>query len=111
MGKLVYSSPMWSVDFDDRALAHLRVVMMAKLRRNESFSFTWKSDTVHGSGRSSFWIHPAIPLQFEFFGGREPVLNRAWIELLMVAANSPNGLELVEEPNSPAPNKKVAGRA
>ena len=89
MGKFVYGTPTWSVEFEDRALAHLRIVMLAKLRRSESFSFSWKYETVHGSGRSSFWIHPAIPLQFEFFGGREAVLNRAWIDALMETANSP----------------------
>jgi len=103
MGRLVYGAPNWSVEFEDRALAHLRIVMLAKLRRSESFSFSWKQDSIRGSGRSSFWVHPSIPLQFEFFGGREPALNREWIEALMVTANSPNGLELVPEPTRSAP--------
>ena len=38
MGKLIYGAPTWSVEFEDRALAHLRIVMIAKLRRAESFS-------------------------------------------------------------------------
>ena len=45
---------------------------VVKLRRGESFSFSWKYEAAHGAGRSSLWVHPAIPLQFEFFGGREP---------------------------------------
>ena len=110
MGKFVYGTPTWSVEFEDRALAHLRIVMLAKLRRSESFSFSWKYETVHGSGRSSFWIHPAIPLQFEFFGGREAVLNRAWIDALMETANSPNGLELIPEPEA-ATTAKAKGVA
>jgi hypothetical protein len=100
VGKLIYGAPMWYVEFDDRALAHLRVVILAKLRRSESFSFSWKYDNGQGSGRSSFWVHPSIPMQFEFYGGREPVLNRHWIEALMLSANTPNGLELVPEPTT-----------
>jgi len=109
VGKFVYGTPTWSVEFEDRALAHLRIVMLAKLRRSESFSFSWKYETVQGSGRSSFWIHPAIPLQFEFFGGHEASLNRAWIDALMETANSPNGLELLPEP-APATKPKAVGR-
>ena len=89
VGKLVYGAPTWSVEFDDRALAHLRIVMIAKLRRAESFSFSWKFEAAYGSGRSSLWLHPAIPLQFEFYGGREPALNRAWIDELMADREQP----------------------
>lgn len=98
MGKLIYGAPTWALEFDDRTLAHLRVVIMAKLRRAETFSFSWKLDVVAGTGRSSIWLHQGIPLQFVFFGGREPTLNRAWIDALMASANSPAGLELVPEP-------------
>jgi hypothetical protein len=100
VGKLVYGAPTWTAEFDDRSLAHLRIVMIAKLRRGESFSFSWKYEAAHGAGRSSLWVHPAIPLQFEFFGGREPALNRAWIDALMATANSPAGLELIPEPET-----------
>lgn len=100
MGKLTYGAPMWTVEFDDRALAHLRIVIIAKLRRSESFTLSWKSDAMGSAGRNSIWLHPAIPLQFAFFGGREPALNRLWIDALMAAANSPGGLELVPEPAS-----------
>ena len=101
MGKLAYGAPNWSVEFDDRALAHLRIVILAKLRRNESFSLSWNIESAHGSGRSSIWMHPSIPIQFEFFGSRDPALNRLWIEALMLAANSANGLELTPEPTTP----------
>ena len=36
MGKLTYDSTL-TVDFDDRVLAHLQLVIGAKLRRAESF--------------------------------------------------------------------------
>lgn len=96
MGRFIYGSTGSSVDIDDRALAHLRVVVMNKLRRSESFMFDIEMGD--GSGRRTFWLHPAVPMQFHFFGSRTPRLNRAWIEELMQAASSPNGLTLTQEP-------------
>lgn len=98
MGKLIYGIPDVSVEFDDRVLAHLKAVIIAKLRRNESFTFTWDTDAEHGGGRRSIWLHPSIPLQFEFFGSREPNVNRGWIEELVKSSNSPGGLRVVPEP-------------
>jgi hypothetical protein len=98
VGKLIYGAPTWSVEFDDRELAHLRIVITTKLRRGESFSLTWTSDPGTGGGRSSLWLHQAIPLQFVFSGSEEPALNRLWVEALMAKANSSMGLELVPEP-------------
>jgi hypothetical protein len=69
MGKFTYQTGT-RVDFEDRVLAHLQVVISNKLRRGESFVFTC----------------------------RAPSLNRAWIEALAVTANSPNGLYVIPEP-------------
>lgn len=98
MGKFIYGTPSISVDFDDRVLAHLKAVIMSKVRRGESFMFSWEYTRESGSGHSSIWINPAIPLQFDYFGGREPRLNRAWIDQLVRLANSPAGLRVVPEP-------------
>lgn len=87
-----------TVEFDDRLLGHLEVVIGSKLRRNESFNFSWVKDANVGSGRTTIWVHPAIPLVYEFNGSRPPKLNRAWLTLLMQAANSPAGLRLMPEP-------------
>ena len=97
MGKLTYDSTL-TVDFDDRVLAHLQLVIGAKLRRAESFYFSWRDDPAVGDGRSTLWLHPTIPLHFKYAGGRQPSINRAWIDLLMSAANSPGGLHLMPEP-------------
>jgi hypothetical protein len=107
MGKLTYDSTM-TADFDDRVLAHVQVVIGAKLRRGESFYFSWRDDPAAGNGRSTIWLHPAIPVAFKYFGGRSPNLNRDWIEALMETANSSSGLRIVPEPpagqaNSAAP--------
>lgn len=97
MGKLTYDSTL-TVDFDDRVLAHLQLVIGAKLRRGESFFFSWRDEQSVGDGRSSLWLHPTVPLYFKYAGGRPPAINRAWIDALMATANSPMGLHLVAEP-------------
>ncbi len=101
MGTLTYDV-VYKVDFDDRALTHLQMVIAAKLRRGESFNFSWVKDPAEGSGRTTIWMHPAIPLVYEFAGSRHPSINRAWVEALMVTANSTGGLYLVEEPTVPS---------
>ncbi|KRA24023.1 ATP-dependent DNA ligase [Microbacterium sp. Root61] len=96
MGRFIYDTMGNAVDIDDRTLAHLRVVVMNKLRRSESFMFD--VEIGDGSGRRSFWMHPSVPLQFHFFGSRAPALNREWIEELMISASSPSGLVITPEP-------------
>jgi len=98
VGKFIYGTPSISVEFDDRILAHLKVVILAKLRRGESFTFSWDYSSAQGSGHSSIWLHPAIPLQFDFYGKKDPTLNRAWLEELVQLANTPAGLRIIPEP-------------
>ena len=101
MGNFIYGTPSITVEFDDRVLAHLKVVIVAKLRRGESFTFSWDNSPASGSGHSSVWLHPAVPLQFEFFGSKEPRLNRAWLEELVQLSNTPAGLRVTPEPAEP----------
>ncbi|QYF75566.1 ATP-dependent DNA ligase [Cryobacterium sp. PAMC25264] len=96
MGKLIYDGI--EVEFDDRALVHLQVVIGSKLRRGESFFLSWNDAPSVGAGRSSVWLHPGIPLYFKYFGGKTPRLNRAWVEALTTSANSGHGLLLSAEP-------------
>jgi hypothetical protein len=99
MGRLTYDSTT-TVDFEDRLMAHLQLVIGAKLRRNEAFFFSWKNDMDIGDGRGSFWMHPTIPLYFKFTGSRAPSINRSWIDELMLTANTPAGLRIVPEPDA-----------
>ncbi|HSP75665.1 MAG TPA: ATP-dependent DNA ligase [Cryobacterium sp.] len=98
MGEFVYGNPSIAVDFDDRVLAHLKIVILAKVRRGESFAFSWEYTAAAGSGHSSIWIHPTIPLQFNFRGSREPRLNRSWVDELVRLSNTPGGLRVIPEP-------------
>jgi hypothetical protein len=97
MGKFIYDS-LIKVDFEDRLLAHLQLVIGAKLRRGESFHFTWKDDSSIGDGRTVVWILPRTSIVYKFYGSRRPAINRAWVEALIYTANSPNGLYAVPEP-------------
>lgn len=97
MGKLTLDSTL-VVEFDDRLLAHLQLVIGAKVRRGESFHFTWKDDPSIGDGRTTVWIHPATPIIYKYFGSRQPTINRAWLEALTLTANSATGLQIVPEP-------------
>ena len=101
MGTLTYDSKLTGT-FDDRVLAHLQVVIWAKLRRGEQFSFTWTEPARNGFGRTSIWLSPNVSLAFEYFGSKSPLLNRHWIDALSKSANSPGGLLLVPEPDVPA---------
>lgn len=105
MGSLYYgaSEP---IHIDDRALAHLKVVVATKLRRNESFTLTWKHPEGDPEGRSTVWLHPSIPLRFVFDESETPELSRRWIEDLAHSANSSGGITLVDEliePSSDVP--------
>lgn len=97
MGKLTYDAAL-VIDFEDRTLAHLQIVITSKLRRDESFVFSWRDDSDIGDGRTTIWLHPTISLVYKFLGGRPPVINKMWIEALMATANSPGGLRVVSEP-------------
>ena len=84
-------------EIEDRMLAHVKAVVAAKLRRQESFLLSWAVDANAGSGRVSIWMSPSIPLEFRFSGSRVPQLNGVWLEALMEMANSTRGLVLVSE--------------
>jgi hypothetical protein len=97
MGKFIYEGTVKS-EIEDRALTHLQLVITAKLRRAEPFSFSWREDASVGGGRTTVWIHPASSLVFKYFGSRQPSINRAWVEALAFTANAPSGLHMVPEP-------------
>jgi len=97
LGTFIYDTVANSVEFDDRTLAHLRIVIMNKLRRSEPFMFD--VEMRDGSGRRAFWVSTSVPLQFRFYSTRQPWINRTWIEQLMSAASGPNGLMVLPEPD------------
>ena len=97
MGTMYYGGSAMPIQIEDRALAHLKVVLATKLRRNESFTLSWPHATDEPQGRSTLWIHPSIPLRFVFDDPTPVELSRAWIEELAQSANSSGGIALVAE--------------
>ena len=102
MGVFYYGAEASAIRIDDRALAHLKVVIVSKLRRNESFAVSWRHPDEGASGRSTLWMHPAIPIRFAFDEPDPPPLNREWLEELAVSANALGGIQLIEEQIAPA---------
>jgi hypothetical protein len=102
MATLHYGTNGAPIHIEDRALAHLKVVIATKLRRQESFTLSWKHAESEPGGRSTIWIHPSIPLRFTFDDPESPSLNAKWIEELMHSVNSTGGILLVDEVLDPA---------
>ncbi len=66
MGRLKYDGTSEPIIIDDETLAHLKIVISTKLRRQESFMMTWLPRDGGLDRRATVWVHPAIPLQFGF---------------------------------------------
>ncbi len=98
MGKFVYDEIRNAVDIEDRALAHLRLVFMNKLRRNEPFIFDVPSQ--HGTSRRELWIHPSLTMYFSFVGSRPPQINTKWVEQMLAITSESGVLRLTPEPQS-----------
>lgn len=98
MGTLVYGSDRFTIEIDDRTLAHLQLAVVAKLRRRESFALTWRDEDGSGQGRTVLWIHEAIPLRFEYAGSRMASVNKAWVDELLATASTTVGMRLTPEP-------------
>ncbi len=81
-----------SVDFDDRLLAHLQIVIVQRFRRNEPLVVSWLYPQSFGNGRSSLWMTPTLPVYFKFAGSRVPSIDPQWLDLLMRSAESSRGL-------------------
>ena len=97
MGTIYYGGSATPIHIEDRALAHLKVVIATKLRRNEAFTVSWQHPDDQPRGRSTLWLHPSIPLRFVFDDPEPPELSRQWIEELASSANSSGGITLVAE--------------
>lgn len=97
MGAIVYGSER-RIHLDDRTLAHVRSIVVMKLRRQESFTLSCPQVPGVPGSRVSLWIHPSIPLQFEFETSEHHQLNRVWLNSIMVSSNASGDLSLDDEP-------------
>lgn len=95
MGRLLYGSQEREIQIDDRSLAHAQLVIIGKLRRSESFTFSWAA--AEDTGRATVWIHPSIPIQFQYDGKASVSINQEWLKELTAIA-SRGDLRLTSEP-------------
>jgi hypothetical protein len=96
MGYLIYGAGA-EYEIDDRALAHLKIAIVAKLRLQESFLVNWTLSAADGSGRVSIWLSPSVPVQFRFSENEPPELNKLWLQALARSSHSSRGMILIAE--------------
>ena len=101
MGLLYYGGTAAPIAIEDRALAHLKIVIATKLRRNERFTLSWRHPEGDEPGRSTIWLHPSVPLRFVFESPEPPELRTEWIQAMANSANSSGGVTLVPEAVEP----------
>jgi hypothetical protein len=88
MGTLEYNSARPSITVDDSTLAHLKIVIGTKLRRQESFMMTWLPEGKAPAGRLTIWMNPSIPLVIEFDDATLPAIDPARVERMMEHLNA-----------------------
>jgi hypothetical protein len=96
MGSLYYGDDQRPIEIADRLLAHVKVVVATKLRRNESFTLSWRHPDGE-SGRSTIWVQPSIPLRFVFDTADAESLDPALLTSLANSANSSGGMSITLE--------------
>jgi hypothetical protein len=96
MAQLIYGAGV-SYEFDERTLAHLKIVIASKLRQREPFLLNWQIPTEQGSGSRTLWFAPDIPIAFRFRDQKPPQLNRVWLEALTRSAYEPAGMTVIPE--------------
>ena len=109
MGTLFYADQ--AIEMDDRTLAHLKVAVVTKLRRGESFTLSWVHADDQPAGRTTIWMHESIPLRFEFAETAAPALHREWIEEILRSANTTGGIQLTAEHIETGPVPELEGAA
>lgn len=84
-----------TVPFEDRALAHLQVVITGKLRRHEPLLLTHLN--VEKGSRVTVWVHPAQLVAFHYDQAAMPALNRHWVRQMTEHLEETGALQLLDE--------------
>ncbi|SDQ04876.1 hypothetical protein [Leucobacter chromiiresistens] len=98
MGSIRYDG--LTIHFNDRLLAHMQVVIVQKIMREESFLMAWKNGTSAGEGRTAIWIAPSTRLTFSFEESEMPDMDEEWLQRLGESANSNTGMIVTEADGS-----------
>lgn len=99
MGHILYGTGR-PIEIDDRALAHLEIVIESKLRAHKEFFFSWNDnrDTSHHTHR--LWLESSVPLDFQYTQESSIQINPEWIDDLAESANNRRGLCFLAEPDA-----------
>jgi len=97
MGIIYYGGAETPIHIEDAVLAHLKIVIATKLRRSESFTLSFQHSDGDAPGRTTVWLHPAIPLRFVFDEPVPPELDAELIRDLAHSANTSGGISLKPE--------------
>lgn len=117
LGTLIYGKQQ-EYELDDRTLAHVKVVVTARLRKRESFFLSWTRRGGSGPASVSLWIAPSVPLVFRFSTAEQEKLSRRWIESLMRLSYAEHSLVITPEDEvfappagsaSPTAERKLSG--
>jgi hypothetical protein len=100
VGFLIHGRKGVRLAIEDRALAHLQIVMIGKLRQGEAFAFSWTATGDEGVERGTMWLHPSSTLRFWFAGSRIPPINPQWVAQLAELTDSDTGLHYLPEPTA-----------
>ena len=96
MGRLEYNSSRPPIEIDDETLAHLKIIIATKLRRQESFMMTWEPVGDTADRRVSAWISPSIPLVLAFDDATAASIDPARVTHMMEALNAHGELVIVQ---------------
>ena len=94
MGTIQYGSSAEVIVVPDALLAHLKLVMITRMRRSESFTLSWEQRVAGAPRHSTVWVHYSMPLRFTFDGAEAPELDPALLDALMVSSYTAAGIVL-----------------
>jgi hypothetical protein len=94
VGRLAYGAIPRTISIDDRLLAHIEVVVLSRLRRNNAFALRWTEAGGEQPGRRTIWIHQGTDLCFEYDAAEQGELDRELLDQLAKAADSNGGINL-----------------
>lgn len=93
MGELHFGMAGGILRLDDRTLAHLRSVILTRLRRHEGFGLSWDVD----GGRNTIWLHPGVSIRFVFDTSEHIDLNPEWLQRLSDGVTLHGGIVIQPE--------------
>jgi hypothetical protein len=93
MGALHLGGQDLVIDIEDHLLHHIKLLAVAKLRRDEPFLLSWRNPP-ETPGRHSVWIHREADMHFVFDGTEPTATDQRLLDVLSLDSMKSRGLEL-----------------